>query len=86
MAIFDSTYLFGSVLESFRKHFQMETELHVILFPWFLYPFNQIAITGKTIEKNKAMIFVTPPTKLVWKDVKNLWQLGNEISQQFIPD
>ena len=51
MAIFDSTYLFGSVLESFRKHFQMETELHVILFPWFLYPFNQIAITGKTFDK-----------------------------------
>ena len=68
MAIFDSTYLFGSVLESFRKHFQMETELHVILFPWFLYPFNQIAITGKTIDKKiKAMIFVTQRTKLVFK-------------------
>lgn len=43
MACFDSTYLFGSILESFRKQFNMASDLHIILFPYLLYPFNQIA-------------------------------------------
>ena len=38
LALFDSGYLFGSILESFRKSFHMTTSLHVILFPYFLYP------------------------------------------------
>ena len=38
--------LFGSILESFRKQFQLGTDLHIILFPHLLYPFNQIAITA----------------------------------------
>ena len=42
MAIFDSTYLFGSILESFRKQFDLATKLHIILFPYLLYPFNQV--------------------------------------------
>ena len=46
MACFDSTYLFGSILESFRKQFNLATKLHIILFPYLLYPFNQIAITA----------------------------------------
>lgn len=46
MACFDSTYLFGSILESFRKQFNLASNLHIILFPCLLYPFNQIAITA----------------------------------------
>lgn len=46
MACFDSTYLFGSILESFRKQFDLASRLHIILFPYLLYPFNQIAITA----------------------------------------
>ena len=46
MACFDSTYLFGSILESFRKQFNLATRLHILLFPYLLYPFNQIAITA----------------------------------------
>ena len=38
--------LFGSILESFRKHFHLATDVHIILFPYVLYPFTQIAITG----------------------------------------
>jgi hypothetical protein len=41
MACFDSTYLFGAILESFRKEFFLATRLHIILFPYLLYPFNQ---------------------------------------------
>jgi hypothetical protein len=33
-------------LESFRKQFGLATDIHIILFPYLLYPFNQIAITG----------------------------------------
>ena len=46
LACFDSTYLFGQILESFRKTFNLATELHIILFPHLLYPFNQVAISG----------------------------------------
>ena len=46
LAIFDSTYLFGSILESFRKNFDMASDWHIVLFPHLLYPFNQVAISG----------------------------------------
>ena len=46
LAVFDSTYLFGSILESCRKTFELATRWHIMLFPHVLYPFNQIAITG----------------------------------------
>jgi hypothetical protein len=35
---FDSWYLFGSILESFRRNFELSSNLHVILFPYVLYP------------------------------------------------
>ena len=38
--------LFGSVLESFRKDFGLATDIHIVLFPYLLYPVNQVAITG----------------------------------------
>ena len=38
--------LFGSILESFRKDFNLGSETHLILFPYFLYPVNQVAISG----------------------------------------
>lgn len=44
MACFDSTYLFGSILESFRKQFNLASKLHIILFPYLLYPFNQVTL------------------------------------------
>ena len=46
LACFDSTYLFGSILESFRKTFMMATNLHIALFPNLLYPLNQMAISA----------------------------------------
>ena len=49
LACFDSTYLFGSILESFRKPFKMGSNVHIMMFPYVLYPFNQIAITGQVL-------------------------------------
>ena len=48
MACFDSLYLFGSILESFRKPdvFNMATGTHTALFPYLLYPFTQFAFTA----------------------------------------
>ena len=46
LACFDSTYLFGSILESFRKPFDMATLAHIHLFPYLLYPMTQLAVTG----------------------------------------
>ena len=48
MACFDSLYLFGSILESFRKSdvFNMATDTHTLLFPHLLYPFTQFAFTA----------------------------------------
>lgn len=46
LACFDSTYLFGSILESFRKDFDLQSDTHVVLFPYLLYPLNQMAISA----------------------------------------
>ena len=48
LACFDSTYLLGSILESIRKPnaFGVSSEVHIMLFPYLLYPANQIAISG----------------------------------------
>ena len=48
LACFDSTYLLGSILDSIRKPniFGLASETHIILFPYLLYPVNQIAISG----------------------------------------
>ena len=40
--------LFGSILESFRKDFNLSSETHITLFPYLLYPMNQVAISGST--------------------------------------
>ncbi|QQP49032.1 Uncharacterized protein FKW44_009544 [Caligus rogercresseyi] len=42
----DSTYLLSSIIESFRISFHMATELHIHLFPYFLYPVLSIAMTA----------------------------------------
>jgi hypothetical protein len=38
LACFDSCYLFGSILESFRKSFDLATDVHTLMFPYLLYP------------------------------------------------
>lgn len=43
---FDSWYLFGSILESFRRIFHLDTELHTLLFPYILYPLQFISMAG----------------------------------------
>lgn len=42
----DSCYLVASILESFRRGFQLTTVAHIFLFPYFLYPLLSIAVTG----------------------------------------
>lgn len=49
LAIYDNTYLFGSILESFRKRFDMLSDIHILLFPYFLYPVQMIAMTGSIL-------------------------------------
>ena len=46
---FDSWYLAGSILENFRRNFEMYTDVHSMLFPQFLYPFQSIAMTGSIL-------------------------------------
>lgn len=45
LSFIDSGYLFASILESFRKSFDMATEIHKVLFPKVLYPFHSIMLT-----------------------------------------
>jgi hypothetical protein len=47
LAAYDSWYLFGAILESIRKFFEpLRTDVQIIMFPHFLYPLHQTAITG----------------------------------------
>ena len=49
LAIYDNTYLVCSILQSFRKQFGLDSDLHTILFPWFLYPMQMMAMTGSIL-------------------------------------
>jgi hypothetical protein len=42
----DSCYLVASILESFRRGFNLTTTVHILLFPYLFYPFISIAVTG----------------------------------------
>ena len=62
MLCFNNWYLFGSILESFRKSFHMVTYVHTILFPQLLYPAQHISMSasiyltcGITIERYIAV-------------------------------
>ena len=54
---FFSFQLFGSILESFRKDFNLASQTHIILFPYFLYPINQVAISGKKVYTDMYYVF-----------------------------
>ena len=43
---FDSWFLFGCILENFRRNFGLATALHTLLFPYFLYPTLAVAMSG----------------------------------------
>ncbi len=43
---FDSWFLFGLILESFRRTFQVTSEVHTFLFPYLLYPVQLIAMSA----------------------------------------
>ena len=49
LAVIDNTYLFGAILESVRKRFGIETQAHLILLPYFLYPLHMMAMTGSIL-------------------------------------
>lgn len=46
LAFFDTCYILGSLLETFRKSFKVATQTHLLLFPYLLYPGQMIAMTG----------------------------------------
>ncbi len=45
LAAFDSFYLVGSFIESFRKTFRVASSVHIMLFPYVLYPFTQVGMS-----------------------------------------
>ena len=46
LTFFDSLYLLGCILESVRKQFKVDSNTHISLFPYFLYPVHQFSLTG----------------------------------------
>lgn len=46
LATYDIVYLVGAILESFRKHFDLGSTIHVLMFPKFLYPLHHMSMTG----------------------------------------
>lgn len=49
LGCFDCFYLFGSILESFRKSFHLATSLHTLLFPYVLFPGQMISMTASVL-------------------------------------
>ena len=44
--VLDSFYLFFETIETFRRRFQLETRIHTILLPKFLYPLTIISLSA----------------------------------------
>ena len=68
LAIFDNLFLLSQILESFRDHFKMATQTHIVLFPKILYPFKVIVfcssiymVVAISVER---YIAVTRPIRL----------------------
>ena len=68
LAIFDNLFLLSQILESFRDHFKMATQIHIVLFPKILYPFKVIVfcssiymVVAISVER---YIAVTRPIRL----------------------
>ena len=49
LAMYDNTYLVCAMLESIRKRFHFQTDIHILLFPYFLYPLHMMAMTGSIL-------------------------------------
>ena len=49
LAVIDNTYLFGAILNSFMKRFNLKTQIQIIMFPYFLYPLHMMAMTGSIL-------------------------------------
>lgn len=45
----DDIVIAGAILESFRKRFKLVSDLHIYLFPYFLYPLHMVAMTGSIL-------------------------------------
>ena len=46
LACFDSLFILASILEGFRKCFNMATDTHILLFPYLLHPFSIFSFTA----------------------------------------
>ncbi|TRY64295.1 hypothetical protein TCAL_10256 [Tigriopus californicus] len=46
LATFDTCYLIGAILESLRKSFHSASDVHILMFPYFLYPLYQTSMAG----------------------------------------
>ena len=73
LAAFDMWYLLGSILESIRKSFSMATDLHMVMFPYFLHPMHKIAMTGSifmtvaiAFERYSAVHFPVDYSQVKW--------------------
>ena len=65
----DSCYLVGAILESFRKCFLLASDIHIQMFPYFLYP--GINIAGKCRLKRPTTI---KTLYNVWHQKMNAWK------------
>jgi hypothetical protein len=43
---FDFCYLLFSILDACRRVFHLATDVHILLFPYFLYPMQSISMTA----------------------------------------
>ena len=75
LSFFDTWYLFGSILESFRKSFNLETDVHIQLFPYLLYPGQMVMMmcsvymtVAIAIERFSAVRY-----PLSYNQVSKLW-------------
>ena len=68
LATFDSLFLFSQILDAFRDHFKMATQMHIVLFPKILYPFKVIVLCSSIFMvvaiSVERYIAVTRPIRL----------------------
>lgn len=79
LSVCDSWYLLGSILESFRKSFNLMSKAHTYLFPHFLFPGQMIAMTSSVYLTMAISVerFAAVHYPLNYHQVKTTYFLSN---------
>ena len=88
----DSCFLITSFLDCFRRGFRIMTQVQVMMFPYFIFPFMNIAVTGSifmtvaiAFERYWAVHYPIDYSQVSFREFGQLNRLKrNEIKHKYV--